>query len=113
MASNQDPTEPLCRMAASFPGVTRSLSCNQDAFKVGKGAFLFIGPGAKGIGFKAMFRLGDSMPQAKELAAEQPDRFEVGSTGWVTARFTAEKPLAKALWSKWLRESFERAGGGG
>jgi hypothetical protein len=54
-----------------------------------------------------MFKLKRSMPQAKELATTDPDRFEVGSTGWVTTRFTAEKPLPKKIWENWLRESYE------
>ncbi len=54
-----------------------------------------------------MFKLKASMPQALKLAAENPNRFEVGSTGWVTARFTAEEPLPKRIWGKWLAESYE------
>ncbi len=108
MAASKDPTEPLRQMAAAFPGVARGTSCNQSSFKAGKGSFLFVGPGAKGQGYKAMFKLDRSLEQARELADREPDRFEVGSTGWVTTRFTAEKPLPKKVWEKWLRESYER-----
>jgi hypothetical protein len=107
MARAQDPTDPIRRKAVTFPAVAEGTSCNQSSFKAGKGSFLFIGPGAKGLGFKAMFKLGRSMPQAKMLAAKDPDRFEVGSTGWVTTRFTAEKPLPKSIWEKWLKESYD------
>jgi len=107
MVRSTDPTVPICEKAASFPQVTKGTSCNQSSFKVGKGSFLFIGPGAKRIGFKAMFRLGHSMPQARKLASKEPERFEVGSTGWVTTRFTAEKPLPKSIWGKWLQESYD------
>ena len=54
-----------------------------------------------------MFKLSASMQQALKLAAEDPERFEVGSTGWVTARFTAEEPLPKRIWGKWLAESYD------
>jgi hypothetical protein len=87
--------------------MAKGTSCTQSAFKVGAGTFLFIGPGPKGQGFKAMFKLKASMPQALKLAAEDPTRFEVGSTGWVTARFTAEEPLPKRIWGKWLSESYD------
>ena len=107
MARSTDPTEPIREKAASFPEVATGTSCNQSSFKAGKGSFLFIGPGAKGVGFKAMFKLDGSMPQANKLAAKEPDRYEVGSTGWVTARFTSEKPLPKSIWEKWLKESYE------
>lgn len=95
------------RMAAGFPGVAQGTSCNQGAFKAGRGTFLFIGPGPKGQGFKAMFKLEASRSQAQQLAARSPSRFEVGSTGWVTARFTTDDPLPAALWKKWLAESYE------
>jgi hypothetical protein len=54
-----------------------------------------------------MFKLERSMPQAEKLAAERPERFEVGTTGWVTARFTAEEPLPMRIWKRWLAESYE------
>ena len=115
MPADKDPTEPIRRQAATFAGVATGASCTQSAFKAGKGTFLFIGPGAKGMGFKAMFKLGASLPQAQKLAAEQPERFEVGKvagktaglTAWVTARFSAEEPLPKPIWTKWLAESYE------
>jgi hypothetical protein len=107
VSAPKDPTDAIRRAAAAYAGVDVGAACNQSAFKVGKGTFLFIGPGAKGVGFKAMFKLKASMPEAKKLAAAEPSRFEAGKTGWATARFTAESPLPKSLWSKWLAESFE------
>ena len=113
MARSQDPTDAIRRQAGTFPGVVKGTSCTQSAFKAGKGTFLFIGPGPKGKGFKAMFKLSASMPQALKLAAEDPKRFEVGSTGWVTVRFTVEEPLPKRIWGKWLAESYEVTSGTG
>jgi hypothetical protein len=109
MSMDSVPTDPIRTKAAAFPAVAPGTSCNQSSFKVGKRAFLYIGPGAKGRGFKAMFKLDGSMPEALELASVHPDRFEVGSTGWVTTRFTAEEPLSKAVWENWLQESYELA----
>lgn len=102
-----DPTLPIREAAAALSEVLTGTSCNQNSFKTKRGSFLFIGPGAKGIGYKAMFKLEDSMPQAQELAVAHPKRFEVGSTGWVTARFTLDDPLPESVWSVWLRESYE------
>ena len=111
MARSKDPTGAIRQQAVTFPGVAKGTACNQSSFKAGKGTFLFIGPGPKGQGFKAMFKLKASMAKARELAAEDPERFQVGSTGWVTARFTADAPLPKRIWGKWLAESYELTSG--
>lgn len=101
-----DPTDAIREKAASFPEVAKGTSCNQSSFKTRKRSFLFVGPGPKGKGYKAMFKLEASMPEALRLASQTPDRYEVSSTGWVTARFTAEDPMPRALWEKWLEESY-------
>lgn len=110
-ARADDPTDAIRTMAAAFPDVLKGTSCTQSSFKTKQGAFLYIGPGAKGQGFKAMFKLDRSRSQAEKLASERPDRFELGSGQWVTARFTAEEPLPKSLWTKWLKESYASTSG--
>lgn len=105
MSRTDDPTVPLRLAAARFSGEPPTAACTQSSFKAGKSAFLFVGPGTKGQGFKAMFKLKASLPEAAKLAAKFPSRFEVGKTGWVTARFSADEPLPEAIWSKWLVES--------
>ena len=83
----------------------RVTACTQSSFKTAKKAFLFVG--MQGGRYKAMFKLERSIPQATRLAEKEPDRYEVGSTVWVTTRFTAEQPLPAAVWEKWLDESYE------
>ncbi len=102
-----DPTEPMRAKARSFPDAIEGSSCTQASFKVGKKAFLYVG--MQGGRYKAMFKLDASMPKACEFAESRPDDFQTGSTGWVTARFTADKPLAKRKWEKWLSESYALA----
>ena len=106
-AKPKDPTEPIRQMASEFPGVAEGTSCTQGSFKVGKQAFLYIGP--QGGRYKAMFKLEASRAQAEALAEERPDDFQVGKTAWVTARFSAEKPMPKRMWTKWLKESYALA----
>ena len=109
MPASKDPTVALKKAAAAMPDVIDGMSCNQTSFKVGKKAFLYVGPGAKGIGYKAMFKLTASIAEAEELAEEDPDCWDVGSNGWVTARFSCEKPLPKKIWGRWLKESYAEA----
>jgi len=101
----KDPAKPILDRARSYPEIQEGSSCSQTSFKSGKSAFLYIG--MQGGRHKAMFKLDGSMPEAHELAESEPDRFQVGSTSWVTARFTPEEPLPKKLWQKWLDESYE------
>lgn len=107
MATPKDPTLLWCKKAATFPGAVQGTSCNQTSFRIGKDAFLFIGPGAKGQGFKAMLKLERSKAQAQALAAKEPERYSAGSGVWITLRFSAEKPIPRIVWEKWLKESFE------
>ncbi len=109
MSPSKDPTKALRDAAAALPDVNEGTSCSQTAYKAGKKAFLYVGPGAKGVGFKAMFQLDASLNEAEALAESTPDRFEIGKNNWVTTRFSAEKPLPKKIWGRWLKESYAGA----
>lgn len=105
----KDPTKIICEKANSYPDVESGTSCNQTFYKAksAKTKFLFIGPGAKGIGFKAMFKLDQSIPQAQELAATEPDCYQSpAKAGWVTVRFTEDNPMPQSVWEEWLDESY-------
>lgn len=103
------PTEALEAAAADLPDVAVGESCNQKAYKAKGKAFLYVGPGAKGVGFKAMFKLKASLPAAAALAEAEPERYQVGTGGWVTVRFSAQAPLLKKHWGKWLKEAYANA----
>jgi len=100
----KDPTQPIRLKASKYPGVDEGTACTQSSFKVNKKAFLFIGE--QGGRNKAMFKLDQSMPEARKLAEKHPDDYQAGKTGWVTARFSADKPMPKTRWGKWLDESY-------
>lgn len=100
-----DPTEPMRLAASRYPEVDEGTACTQSAFRTGKKSFFFAGP--QGGRFKAMFKLGPSLERARALAAAEPDRYEVGSSGWVTVRFHAAEPLPAKLWKAWLDESYQ------
>ena len=102
---DDDPTLPMRLKAAEYASVDQGTACTQSSFKVGKKSFFFCGP--QGGRFKAMFKLDASRPEAQALAQDQPTEFEVGSTQWVTARFSPENPMPEEIWSRWLDESYE------
>ena len=105
MPGAKDPTKALRKAAGALPDVVEAMSCNQTSYKAGKKAFLYVGPGTKGVGYKAMFKLEASMGEAESLAKSEPERYELGVGNWVTTRFSAEDPLPKKIWSSWLKES--------
>lgn len=107
--TQNDPTAAICAKAETYPGVVSGTSCNQNSYKLGKKAFLYCGP--QGGRFKAMFKLGPSRAEAERLQGAYPDRFDVGKTNYVTARFTAEDPMPEELWQRWLAESYAECGG--
>ena len=107
MPKPKDPTEAIRLKAAQYPDVDEGTACTQSSFKAHGKSFLFIGE--QGGRYEAMFKLKASMDEAKTLTAEEPARFEAGSTGWVTVRFSAETPLPKKLWGRWLKESYALA----
>ena len=113
MTQQQDPTELIQQYAQSFADVVTGTSCSQTSFSVGKGKFLFLGPGPKGKGYKAMFKLSESLPQLQSMAETEPKRFEVGKTGWITVRFSDEDPISMDHWRKWLAESYAKTKGAG
>ena len=47
-------TRALRRKAATFPGIAKGTPCTESSFKAGRGTFLFLGHGSKGLGFKAL-----------------------------------------------------------
>jgi len=109
MEGQQDATADMKRAASELPDVVTGSSCNQTSFKAGKNAFLYVGPGRKGRGYKAMFNLNASMGEAKDLEKRDPERYEIGIGNWVTVRFSNEAPLSEDIWGRWLRESYALA----
>lgn len=105
----KDPTLPIRKVASQYAGVDEGTACTQSSFKTNNKGFLYIGE--QGGRYKAMFKLSDSLPEAARLSEKHPDDFQVGSTAWVTARFSESSPLPTRLWKKWLAESYQLAAG--
>ena len=104
-----DPTQEIRVAASRYPGVDEGSACTQSAFRVGKRSFLFVG--MQGGAYKVMFKLDASLEQAAALQEKNSDGYQVGKGGWVTARFTADAPMPKSVWKKWLDESYKLSAG--
>jgi hypothetical protein len=91
-------------IALAKPGVEEGVSCKgtsleRRTFTVSGKAFLFYGaPGAR-------LKLSASLPEARELAAKEPERFQAGAGGWVKVSLEARAP-SKSLLSRWIDESY-------
>lgn len=101
----QDPTEAMREYATHFPDVDEGTACTQSSFKTSGRAFLYVG--MQGGRYKAMFKLKASRADAEARAKREPENFQIGSSMWITARFSAEKPMSRSLWIKWLDESYQ------
>ncbi len=99
-----DASQKIRIKAGKYAGVAEGTACTQASFKVGKTAFPFIGE--QGGRHKAMFKLKASRAEAQELATARPKDFQIGSSPWVTARFSDDDPLPEAIWRRWLDESY-------
>ncbi len=96
--------EEIKNAARRLPSVEEGTSCTQTSFKRDGKAFLYVGE--QGGRYKVMFKLEASRDEANRLAKESPKDFQVGTSIWVTVRFSSEKPIAKQLWQRWLKESY-------
>lgn len=109
MSSAEETFRQICEKAASLPDVTSGTSCSQTSFKTTKRAFLYIGPGPKGQGYKAMFTLSDSLQQAEKLVEVAPKLYQLGKGGRLSVRFFDDHPFDEEDWRRWLEESYRLA----
>src|ERR1043166_6695539 len=95
----------LRALALKFPACEEGIACKGTAlecttFNVKGKAFLFVG--RKEIRFK----LGDSIDDAKKLAAKEPTRYTVGANGWTKIAFSDNEPLPMDVVKPWVDESY-------
>ncbi|MDO8349230.1 MAG: MmcQ/YjbR family DNA-binding protein [Planctomycetota bacterium] len=96
-------TRTVRQVAMRHPDTEETIACQGTAiesrrFAVGKKAFLFVGKKS------VMVKLDESLAEATELSAKEPDRYRVGATGWATvATGDGKAPLARLR--RWVDES--------
>lgn len=102
-AESERPFTALLVAGRKLPGVEEGVACagtklESRTLKVRGKAFAFFKPAS------LMFKLGESLAEARALAAESPEQWRAGAGGWVEVKATgARLPLARLR--RWLAES--------
>jgi len=96
-------------VARRLPDVEEDVACKgtaveSRAFKTQKKTFLFLGKTTLRLKLKA------SLTEAKKLAKHSPERFDVGSSGWVKVTFEDQPPPVTLL-RHWVTESHRLCSG--
>jgi len=97
----------LRQFALKLPGTEQGIACAGTKLECptvtvkGK-AFLFAGAN------HLRLKLTDSIPEAKKLAAKEPDRYSVGANGWIAVASPDGTWPAMSLMQKWTEESYRQ-----
>jgi hypothetical protein len=90
--------------AMTFPDTTEGSSCVNRAFKAGGKNFAFLGEKEDRCSLR--LKLGDSIPDIEASADVDPDRWQVGSNGWVLLTFPPDDAPTTTDLEFWVTESF-------
>jgi hypothetical protein len=99
------PEKALRTMALRYPEAEEGVACKGtalecSAFQARKKTFMFMGRA------DLRLKLQQSLSEAVKLAAKEPQRFQAGSSGWVTIRFSPDQPPPLDILERWLDESY-------
>lgn len=97
-------SETVRAFAATFPETVEGTSCVNRAFKAGGKNFVFLGE--KEGECNVRLKLEASVPEIKNLAENDPDRWQVGKGGWALFRFPPDSAPPAADLQRWITESF-------
>jgi hypothetical protein len=103
--SQSPPLAALIARARRHPEVEEGIACagtslESRTLKVRGKAFAFFRPGS------VMLKLGESLAEARAMAAKAPRQFRAGAGGWVDVKFGDGEPLPIAVMQRWLDESY-------
>jgi hypothetical protein len=92
-------------VALRYPEAEEGVACEGTAaekrtIKARGKAFLFLGV------TEAMLKLRESLAEATDLAAEEPNRYCVGAHGWITITFGDTRSPALERLLRWVDESY-------
>ncbi len=94
----------LRKLALGYPETKEDFPWGESAFKVRNKTFLFLSTHDGGL------TLSMKLPQSREFALEypftEPTGYNLGKSGWVSARFGAGDDVPMDVLAAWMDESF-------
>jgi hypothetical protein len=95
----------LQTIALRYPEAQEGVACagtpiEKRTVKVRNKAFLFLGTA------DAMVKLSESLTEAANLAAKEPNHYKVGAHGWVSLTFSDGAPPPLDVLERWIDESY-------
>jgi predicted DNA-binding protein (MmcQ/YjbR family) len=94
----------LRRFALSYPSAYEDFPWGETVIKVAKKVFLFLGTASDGL------HLSVKLPQSASLALSlpfaSPTGYNLGKSGWVTARFGSRDNPPLPVLRQWIDESY-------
>jgi predicted DNA-binding protein (MmcQ/YjbR family) len=90
--------------ALSYPSAYEDFPWGERVIKVAKKIFLFLGVASDGLHISV--KLPQSAGLALSLPFASPTGYNLGRSGWVTARFGARENPPLAVLRQWIDESY-------
>jgi predicted DNA-binding protein (MmcQ/YjbR family) len=104
MGSAKKSEDILRRFALSYPSAYEDFPWGETVIKVAKKVFLFLGLASDGL------HLSVKLPQSASLALSlpfaSPTGYNLGRSGWVTARFGSRENPPLPVLRQWIDESY-------
>jgi predicted DNA-binding protein (MmcQ/YjbR family) len=104
MSSTKRNETVLRAFALSYPGAHEDFPWGERVIKVGKKVFLFLGTASDGLHMSV--KLPRSALLALSLPFASPTGYNLGRSGWVTARFSRRENPPLAVLQQWIDESY-------
>jgi predicted DNA-binding protein (MmcQ/YjbR family) len=94
----------LRKFALSYPGAYEDFPWGERVIKVAKKVFLFLGVVTDGLHLSV--KLPESATLALSLPFASPTGYNLGRSGWVTARFGPSDEPPLPVLRQWIDESY-------
>jgi predicted DNA-binding protein (MmcQ/YjbR family) len=94
----------LRALALSYPDTREDFPWGDRCYKVGKKIFLFLSDDDGGLGLSC--KLPQTNQAALMLPFAEPTGYNLGKSGWISARFAAGEEVPLPMLREWIEESY-------